>query len=259
MERWQEYLGGDKGGWGWGREKMTERGCRGWSGKRREDMGGRWQGGREAGGRITGGQKERLRRKVGWRGEVMGAGEERSGSSCDTVHLLWSLFLPQLPGVFVCMCVCVCVQWGSIRQEVKASQDACPIVALVVFRRCSAPRPLPEWRASEAAFPLGRLSVSVISSNWRQEEESGEKNRELLFIEQTGCLKSVFFFFSWHLNKANHDVYFNMLRWGKYHVTGRSGRNWSWHRWHRTSAGIRRTVFAKHEPDVAVMSLSNEE
>ena len=192
MERWQVYLGGWQG---WMRVREGENDRKGLQGVKRQEE-------RRRRRKVTGRKSSRwedYRRsegKVEEKGRVWGGWwEQERNAPAPAVARFTSCDLCSSPSYQVCLCVYVCVgeQWWSIRQEVKASQDACPIVALVVSRRCSARRPLPEWRASEATFPPGRLSVSVISSNWRQEEDS-ERNRELLFIEQTGCLQSLFLF-----------------------------------------------------------------
>lgn len=94
------------------------------------------------------------------------------------------LFVPRLTGMCVLYSVSARAEslfftsWVSLRADRghqwggEASQDACPVAALLLFRQCWAWRPLPECWASEATFLPGCLSVSVISSTWRQEENS---------------------------------------------------------------------------------------
>lgn len=93
----------------------------------------------------------------------------------------------------VCVCVCVYLRvyvcYGDMRVHqtgTEASQDTCPTVALVVFRQWRARRPLPERRASAAASPPGRLSLTVICFISCQEEDS--QKHQALHLLREWCL-----------------------------------------------------------------------
>lgn len=193
-ERWQEYLGVTRVSEG----KNDRKRLQGWWREGGESFKGIRQQGRVevAGGRLTGGQKKRSPIKVGrggceqWHQELW---RERSEAKKNVPALAVMPFtlrnLAQLPGASVCVCVGGenCYRDMRVHQTgTETSQDTCPTVALVVFRQRRARRPLPEWRASTAAFPPGRLSVTVIFFISCQEEDT--QKHQAPHLLQEWCL-----------------------------------------------------------------------
>lgn len=209
-------LGGDKSGWGrWWQKGATGGVCckRVWG-----RLKGRRRGGRVAGGRFTGGQRKRSLGEEAESDDTSGDGGEKEKRGCERAMFRLQLRLCSPPVISVspsatrsvCARVCVCVweQWGSIRQERKASQDARPIVARGASRAARSSEALPRVMGLQSNLSTEAACQSTLSLSTDAERKSRRKREILLRHESDAffCLFFSFFSRSWIPVKADLGI-----------------------------------------------------